>query len=404
MISWYHLTAGHLLQNMDALDWDRLNWHLPLITMDQAAGRPNPRWRDIISHSRLDAWWDPMRYQNRIERVQVPVLHLTGWYDDAQRATPMNFIAMTQRAESPEARRRQKMVVGPWPHALNSTSKLDSVDFGPEAIIDLDGLERRWFDRWLRDQPNGIDREPPVRLFAMGVNRWIDAADWPVPGTRFVRYFLRSHGRANTRNGDGRLSLEPPGREPPDRYVSDPANPVPFLTAPSFAQLGAAEDYAEVETRSDVLVYTTEAFDSETLVCGPLRVRLVAASSAPDTDFMVKVLDVWPNGYVQRLNDGMVRARFRDGWDAPRLIEPGRAYEYDIDAWNTCQALLPGHRVRLEIASSAFPKFDRNPQTGDSLGMNARIRTAEQSIFHDGARLSYLDLPVVDRQATAHER
>lgn len=397
MISWYHLTAGKVNQNMAAVDWAALNWHLPLLTMDEAAGRPNPRWREVISHSRLDGWWEPMRYQNRIERVAVPVLHVSGWYDDAQRATPMNFQAMTTRAESAVARRRQMMIIGPWPHAVNSTAKLGPLDFGPDAIIDLDGAERRWFDRWLKDEPNRIEREAPVRLFVMGANRWIEAGAWPVPGTRFVDYYLHSDGGANTRNGDGRLTLAPAtGDEPPDRYVSDPSDPVPFLTEPSFAQLGGPEDYAEVETRSDVLVYTAPAFTEETLICGPLEVRLYAASDAPDTDFMAKVLDVWPTGYVQRLNDGMVRARFRDGWTDPSPIEPGRAYRYDIDAWNTCQAFGPGHRLRLEIASSAFPKYDRNPNTGEPLGMSSATRVARQMIFHDAERRSYLRVPIVD--------
>lgn len=396
MISWYHLTAGRAMQNLRAVDWERLNWHLPLLTMDSAAGRPNPRWRDIITHARLDQWWDPTRYQNRLERVQVPVLHISGWYDDAQRATPMNFSGMRARG-APGARDRQRMVIGPWPHAINSASRLGEVDFGPEALIDLQGLEREWFERWLRPGAGSpaADTAPPVRLFLMGANRWMDAADWPVPGTRPTRYYLRSGGRANSLHGDGRLALEPPGAEPPDRYRYDPAHPTPFLTEPSFAQLGAAEDYRPVERRDDVLVYTSEPFREATAICGPLRATLFAASTARDTDFMVKVLDVWPGGYAQRLNDGMVRARFRHGMERPELIEPGRVYRYEIDAWNTCQLFRPGHRVRVEVASSAFPKFDRNPNTGGPLGLESALIVAEQTIYHDAERASYVELPVV---------
>lgn len=396
MISWYHLTAGRAMQNLRAVDWERLNWHLPLLTMDSAAGRPNPRWRDIITHARLDQWWDPTRYQNRLERVQVPVLHISGWYDDAQRATPMNFSGMRARG-APGARDRQRMVIGPWPHAINSASRLGEVDFGPEALIDLQGLEREWFERWLRPGAGSpaADTAPPVRLFLMGANRWMDAADWPVPGTRPTRYYLRSGGRANSLHGDGRLALEPPGAEPPDRYRYDPAHPTPFLTEPSFAQLGAAEDYRPVERRDDVLVYTSEPFREATAICGPLRATLFAASTARDTDFMVKVLDVWPGGYAQRLNDGMVRARFRHGMERPELIEPGRVYRYEIDAWNTCQLFRPGHRVRVEVASSAFPKFDRNPNTGGPLGLESALIAAEQTIYHDAERASYVELPVV---------
>jgi putative CocE/NonD family hydrolase len=393
MISWYHLTADHVMQNMNALDWNRLNWHLPLLTMDEAAGRPNHRWRDIILHSKLDDWWAPMRYQNQIDRVGVPVLHISGWYDDAQRATPMNFMAMRAKGATPEARDHQMMVIGAWPHAVNSSSKLGRLDFGPTALIDLTGLRAEWFGHWLagREAPAG----KRVRLFAMQTNQWFEADDWPIPGTKFVKYYLTSGGHANTSSGDGRLALEPPADAPPDRYRYDPADPTPFATEPSFAQLGGPDDYREIETRSDVLVYTAEPFREATLVCGPLTASISAASSARDTDFMVKILDLWPDGFVQRLNDGMVRARFRNGWERPELIEPNRVYRYDVDVWNTCQTFLPGHRLRVEVASAAFPKFDRNPNTGEALGTTTRMQAAEQTIRHDREHPSYVVIPIV---------
>ncbi len=385
MISWYHLTAGKVMQNMDAVDWDRLNWHLPLLTMDEAAGRPNPLWRDMITHSTRDQWWDPLRYQDRLERADVPALHITGWYDDTQRATPMNYVGMRTRAGTAAARDRQQLLIGPWPHAINSTRKLGRLDFGPDAVIDLLSTEVEWFDRWLKGKAAAMGKR--VRLFAMQANRWFEADDWPIPGTAFTKYYLGSGGRLTT--------TAPAPIERPDTYRYDPADPTPFLTEPSFAQLGGPDDYARVETRKDLLFYTTAPFKASALLCGPLTARIYAGSSATDTDFMVKVLDVWPNGYVQRLNDGMVRARFRNGWEKPELIEPGKVYTYDIDVWNTCQMVLPGHRVRVEIASSAFPKFDRNPNTGDPIGTSARLSVADQTIYHDRDRGSYVTLPLV---------
>jgi len=384
MISWYHLTAGHLNQNMDAVDWDRLNWHLPLLTMDEAAGRgPNPRWRDIITHSTRDGWWDPLRYQNQFEKVAVPALHITGWYDDTQRATPMNYTGMRTRAATPEARDRQQLLIGPWPHAINSTRKLGRLDFGPTAVIDLLGAEAAWFDRWLKDKaPSGLAKR--VRLFAMQTNRWFDADDWPIPGTTFTKYYLRANGA---------LAPAAPGDERPDSYRYDPADPTRFLTEPSFAQLGGPDDYAKAAKRKDLLNYTSAPFAKAILLCGPLSARIYAASSATDTDFMVKLLDIWPNGFAQRLNDGMVRARFRNGWDKQELIEPGRVYPYDIDVWSTCQTVLPGHRLRVEVASAAFPKFDRNPNTGAPIGISARMQPADQTIHHDQNRASYVVLP-----------
>ncbi len=389
MISWYHLTARNVMQNMDAVDWDRLNWHVPLLTMDEAAGRgPNPRWRDMITHSTRDAWWDPLRYQNQFDQADVPALHITGWYDDTQRATPMNYVGMRTRGATPEARDRQKLVIGPWPHAINSTRKLGRLDFGPTAVIDLFELQIDWFDRWLKGK-TPAKPDPRVHLFAMQTNRWFTADDWPIPGTVFTKHYLRANGR---------LTTTEPGDDPPDQYRYDPANPTPFLTEPSFAQLGGPDDYAKAALRKDLLNYTTARFTKPALLCGPISARIFAASSAVDTDFMVKLLDVWPNGYVQRLNDGMVRARFRNGWERPELIEPGKVYQYDIDVWSTCQTVLPGHRLRVEVASAAFPKFDRNPNTGEAIGMSARMQAADQTIYHDRARASYVVLPFAPPQ------
>ena len=192
-----------------------------------------------------------------------------------------------------------------------------------------------------------------------------------------------------------RCSTAEPASEPSDRYTSDPQHPVPFITEPTFAQIGGPDDYRPVERRDDVLVYSTDPLQEDTEVIGPVRVQLYASSSARDTDFMAKLLDVWPSGYAQRLCDGMVRARFREGMEQPALIEPGRIYAYTIDCWNTSQAFKKGHRVRLEIASSAFPKYDRNPNTGAPLGKSAEIKTADQTIYHDRDHPSHLVLPVV---------
>jgi uncharacterized protein len=397
-ISWYHFTAGHVLQNMDAVDWNKLYWHLPLLTMDEAMGRPNRLWKEEVEHSRLDSWWESTRYQNKYERVQVPVLNISGWYDDEQIGTPLNYIGVTTKGATPEIRRNQKLLMGPWPHAVNSTSKLGEVDFGPTGVIDMNAYWLRWLDYWLKGIDNGVMKEPPVRIFLMGQNIWTDENAWPIARTQGTRYYLHSNGHANTLSGDGTLSTVEPVKEPSDTYSYDPAKPVPFITDPSFAQIGGPDDYRQVEQRPDVLVYTSEPVAGDVEVCGPIRVKLAAASSARDTDFMAKLIDVWPNGFAQRLTDGMVRVRFREGMDKPSLIEAGRVYVYDLDLWNTCQVYLKGHRLRLEISSSAFPKYDRNLNTGEALGKTARMQTAEQKIYHEREHLSYVILPIVPRK------
>jgi putative CocE/NonD family hydrolase len=397
-ISWYHFTSGHVAQNMQAVDWKKLYWHLPLATMDDAMGRPNPLWKEEVEHSKLDAWWEPHRYQNKYERVRVPVLGISGWYDDEQVGTPLNFIGMTTKGADEKVRRSQKMLMGPWPHAINSTSKLGEVDFGSTALIDMNAYWLRWFDYWLKGIDKGLMQEPPVRIFLMGENVWRNESEWPLARTRWTKYFLHSNGRANTLSGDGTLSTTAPASEPADSYSYDPANPVPFITDASFAQIGGPDDYRKIEERTDVLVYTSEPVAEDLEVCGPVKVRLAAASSATDTDFMAKLLDVWPNGFSQRLTDGMVRARFREGMDKPALIQPGKVYAYDLDLWNTCQLFLKGHRIRLEISSSAFPKYDRNLNSGEALGKTTRMVVAAQKIYHDRDNQSYVVLPIVPRK------
>jgi len=395
-ISWHHFTSGHVLQSLDAVSWDKVHRHLPLWTMDEAAGRPLPFWREMFDHARLDEWWEPQRYQNKFERVRVPVLHISGWYDDEQIGTPLNFAGMVAHAATEEARRSQKLLMGPWPHNVASQpTKLGEVDFGLSAKTDLPATELRWYDHWLKGIDTGFMNEPPVRIFVMGANRWRDEHEWPLARARTVKYFLHGQGRANSLYGDGSLSPVEPAAEPRDRYTSDPERPVPFITEPTFAQIGGPDDYRPVERRDDVLVYTTEPVTEDTEVTGPVSVRLYAASSAPDTDFTAKLLDVWPDGYAQRLCDGLVRARFREGMERPSPIEPGRVYAYDINCWNTSQLFKKGHRIRLEIASSAFPKYDRNLNTGAPLGKSAEMKTAEQTVYHDRDHPSHVLLPVV---------
>lgn len=394
-ISWVHLTSGHLLQNMEAVDWAKLLWHLPLYTMDEAAGRPSQQWKDDIDHAELGPYWEPVRYQNKYDRVKVPILHISGWYDDEQVGTPLNFIGMTAASQPSAVRAGQKMLIGPWPHAINSVSKLGEVDFGPTAKIDMNGLWLRWFDYWLKGVDNGIMKEPPVRLFQMGADKWVNENEWPIARTNFTKFFLHSDGRANSLFGDGKVSPTPPAKEAQDTYAYDPAHPTPFITDPTFEQLGGPDDYRPIERRDDVLVYTSDPMQQDTLVCGPVRARIYASSSAKDTDFTAKFLDVWPTGFAERLSDGMVRARFRDGMEKPALIEPGKVYAYNIDLWNTCQMFLKEHRIRVEVSSSAFPKYDRNLNTGDVLGKTTRMQVAEQRIYHDEQHASYILLPLV---------
>lgn len=392
-LCWLHLVSGRVTQPMEAVDWEQVYRHLPLLTMDEQAGRIDPRWRAACEHPQLDEYWSPFCYQQRFAEIHLPVLHISGWYDDEQIGTPLNYCGMTTGAATAEARAAQRLLMGPWGHATNASSHVGEIEFGPSAVIDLPAEVTRWFDRWLR----GIHvLAAPVRIFIMGENIWRDEQEWPLARTQWTPFYLHSHGHANSRFGDGALRTMAPGStEPSDGYTYDPGSPTPFLTSPLSSQIGGPDDYTAIQRRDDVLVYITEPLAQDTEVTGPIHVDLYASSSAPDTDFMAMLLDVWPNGFRQRLCDGMVRARFRDGMDCPSLITAHQIYHYQINCWNTAQTFKAGHRICLQISSSAFPKFDRNLNTPAPPGQSSQFVCAQQRIYHDPKHPSAVVLPII---------
>ena len=393
-ISWFRLVDRHLMQSVDGVDWMEVYNHLPLETMDQAAGYSSPHWRATMQHTSRDEFWEPLRYQHRFAELDVPVFHVSGWYDDEQIGTPMNYAGMATGARTEATRQAQRLLMGPWGHAFNTTQKLGEVDFGRDALVDYERMTADWLDAVLGR--SGALPGAPVRLFVMGVNRWRDEMEWPLARTRFTDYFLHSNGSANSRYGDGALSTTPPaGEEPADVYTYDPARPVPFMTVPDSSQIGGPDDYSAIEQRGDVLCYTTDPLDADVEVTGPVRLRLFISSSAVDTDFTAKLVDVHPGGFCQRLCDSVLRARYREGVDRTVLMEPGQVYEIEIDLWNTSQVFLAGHRIRLEVSSSAFPKYDRNLNTGEDIGKGTRMVIAENRVWHDESRPSTLVLPVI---------
>jgi putative CocE/NonD family hydrolase len=399
-ICWHRMVDGRVLQHVDSIDWLRVYEQLPLLTLDEAAGFVGPHWREDLTHAPADEYWRPLRYQERLDEVDLPVMHVTGWYDDVQPGSLINFSRMIEVAPTDAARRAQRLVVGPWDHGLTRQRErfLGDVDFGPDATsFDLDEHELRWLDHYVRGIDNSADVDPRASLFVMGRNEWRTEDEWPLVRAADARYYLSSGGGANSRLGDGALLREqaPSAHEPPDEYVADPTSPVPFLTAASSAQIGGPDDYAEVELREDVLVYTTAPLETEVEVTGLVRLQLFASSDAVDTDFMAKLVDVHPNGFCQRLCDGMTRARFRRGLDREILLEPGAVERFDIDLWSTSHVFLPGHAIRLELASSAFPKYDRNLQTGEPLATAVAPSVATNRVWHTAAHPSRLVLPEV---------
>jgi putative CocE/NonD family hydrolase len=335
--------------------------------------------------------------------VRIPSLNVGGWYDCFLGGTLGNYRGMKERGGS-EAGRRPRLIVGPWAHGA-TTGMFPEQSFGTMADMDAFSLvtqQIRFFDRHLRGSEDGLDGEPPVKLFVMGANVWRDEADWPLPDTRYARYYLHSNGRASVSEADGILSLAPPGDEACDVYDYDPRDPVPTVGGQTFLpglRNGAnsgPRDQRPVESRPDVLCFTTPALERDTEVTGPVTLTLYAASSARDTDFTGKLVDVHPSGRAVILTEGILRARHRTAPSAPELLEPGTVYELRIDLWATANVFKAGHRIRLEVASSNFPRFDRNTNTGGDFDGD-EIVVAENRVYHDAGRPSHLTLPLIER-------
>ncbi len=361
-----------------------------------------PFYYDWVDHPAYDDYWQALDVSRAYERLDVAAFNIGGWHDIFLKGTIENYTGMRSRGPA-AVRDKQRLLIGPWNHGgMGGGNPIGTHDFGMRSTggaIDMDGMHLRWFDRWLRDTETDIDREPPVHLFVMGSNQWRDESEWPLARTDWQEWFLHSDGRANTLNGDGALSRESPATEPPDSYIYNPRDPVPTLggglCCNAVFTMGGAYDQRAVEARSDVLVYTTPPLDAPVEVTGPVKLTLHASTSAPDTDWTAKLVDVSPCGDARNLTDGILRARYRNSMTESELLTPGEVVAYEIDLWATSNTFLAGHRIRLEVSSSNFPRFDRNPNTGEQPGRSTEMTSALQTIFHSSEHPSRLTLPVI---------
>ena len=379
-------------------EWFR---HLPLKDWIGRLRETAPYFREYFEQELDGPYWWRLNLLRNLAGIKIPLFHVSSWYDIFLEGALNAYTAITERGGSDLARRNQKLLVGPWahirPYTRPTSGDTGDIDFGPEAAIELHDHLRRWFDYWLKDLDSGLMDEPPVYLFVMGDNRWRHENEWPLARTHYTRYYFHSGGAANTRNGDGVLSTAPPGEEPPDSYIYDPGDPAPTLRGNTLMIPHGVADQRPAEDRPDVLVYTSAPLERELELTGPITAQLFAASSAVDTDFTAKLVDVAPDGYARNLQDGIVRARYRTSARRPALITPGQVYEYKIDLWATSHVFQAGHRLRVEISSSNFPRFDRNPNTGAPLGEDDRLETAQQTVLHTAAHPSHILLPVIPR-------
>jgi putative CocE/NonD family hydrolase len=419
---WACTTTGHtdhreVLKTIDIYKFFR---QLPLITLAQNAGCGEAGFfDDIVTHYTHDEYWKSYGIHRDYSLFTVPSLLIGGWYDYYPEDTFATYKGLVDHAPSRAIARSHKVLIGPWGHHHGMSANANpgdinygesALDFGPDSNFEIQRYYREWFDRTLKGIKPPPTEDAPIRIFVMGTNKWRDENEWPLARTQFVRYYLHSGGKANTLYGDGTISRELPKQELPDKYTYDPDNPVPthggnLSVGPSpmlkdTIWAGPA-DQRIIEKRPDVLSYSSAPLEKDTEVTGPVILKLFAASSAPDTDFIGRLSDIYPDGRVINITEGVIRARFREKqyWEKPNLIKPGVIYEYTIDLQATSNVFMKGHRLRVDITSSDFPLWDRNLNTGHLPWLDTEIKKADQSIYHDGRKGSYLLLPIVPEKA-----
>ncbi len=381
----------------EGISYDKVLMHLPLNTMQKLVGRNAKFYKDWMAHPDYDDYWKKINAEEIFEKINVPAHTLGGWFDIFSQGTLRGYVGMSKKGKTETARKGSNIIIGAWGHGPSQTT--GDIDFGPCAMIDSNAVGVRWFDYWLKGIDNGLATEPPVKLFTMGTNEWKFEKEYPLARTQYVEYYLDSDGGANSYRGDGRLSWDKPSsNSATDKYTYDPDMPVPSTGGNNCCgtpTLAGPREQSNVESRNDVLVYTSDFLEEEVDVTGPVKFVLYASTDVRDTDFVARLIDVYPDGKAYNMAEGILRARYWKGLDQQELLEPGRVYKFEIDMVGTSVAFQEGHRIRVQIASSHFPQFDRNPNTGEPFGTDTSVKIAHHTIYHTKDRPSHILLPIV---------
>lgn len=393
MGGWAYAINGKQDQNVYLMD----PWHLPLADMPAAAGHPSKAYSEWMDHQARDEYWDRINVCHRYADIKVPALHWGGWYDVFLNGTIGGWQGMREQGPE-EVRDKQWLVISATDHELSPefTGRIGELELKDHGYAH-DRI-KAFMDHWLKGEDSGVVQGGRVRYFVMGANEWRAADEWPLPQTDYTKYYLHSGGSATSLHGDGILDTETPAEEPADQYTYDPRDPVTYWLGTVIWELAEhMEDRAEVERRRDVLVYTSAPLTQDLEVTGPVSVTLHAATSAPDTDFTAALVDVRPDGHAHLVQEGIRRARFRESDARESPVEAGAVYAYEIDLWATSYVFAAGHRIRLEISSSNFDRYDRNLNTG-RFAHDEEVGVARQTIHHSAAYPSCLTLPVIPPQ------
>ena len=371
----------------------------PKSAVNGAAAVVAPYYLDWLAHPSYDDFWKRISIEDHFGDIRVPALHTGAWYDIFLGGSLRNYLGIKAKGGSEEARNGQRLLVIIGGHA-GGGRKIGEVDYGPEAEKNEENdVTLAWYDFLFKGVQNSFAAGKPVKIFVMGVNQWREEDEWPLARARATKLYLHSDGGANSVKGTGSLSTTAPAKESADKYTYDPTNPAPTIGGPLCCDgdhlAPGPRDQRKVEERQDVLVYSTAPLEHDLEVTGPVRLDFFASSSAVDTDFTAKLVDVYSDGTAINLCEGILRARYRDSRESPTLLTPGQVYPLTIDLWATSNVFKAGHRIRLEVSSSNFPRFDRNLNTGEPAATSERMATATNIILHDSEHPSALLLPLI---------
>ncbi|RKY83041.1 hypothetical protein DRQ09_10690 [candidate division KSB1 bacterium] len=403
--------SGKVISKINERKYEKILKSLPVVDLDKKVfGKENPYWRKWIKHNINGGYWEKANFMDKLKTLDIPVFLQSGWFDGDGIGTKLNYLALKESKN-----KYIKMIVGPWGHTAQSSSRIGEHDFGEEAALDLQTRYLKWFDYWLKGIKNDILNEPLVQVFTMFSNKWLKADTYPLPQTRFTKFYINSKRGANTSKGDGTLTLSiPENGKKYDEYVYDPGDPTPYpeyyykseeevkkekehpIDVEEQAKKGKAFHNKVTDSRKDILVYQTEPLKKPITIAGPVSAVIYASTSAKDTDWFISFMDVNEKGEIFQLTRGAIRARFRNSTYKPEFLEKNKIYKYTIDLWHTGITFQKGHRIRIEISSALFPMFSRNLNTGGHNEIETNYVKAKQRIYHTKEYPSHILLPVVE--------
>ena len=393
-------------ESLKHFDQDTFFFELPIDTAMEKVSNTHPYYKGVMEHEQYDEWWSSYSLRDKYPEMAIPSLFITGWFDSLSNENFKLFNGWTKKAKTEDARSKTKLIIGPWSHQIapwgrvpmGKNGEYADRTFGKQALSDVIEMHMHWYDQRLKGIDTGVDEEAPIKLFVMGKNTWRDEYEWPLERTEWTKFYLSSAG--NAVDGGGGLHPEiKTSDQTSDSFIYDPGDPVPSLGSQyQTYDFCGPHDRSHIQRRPDVLTFTTDILTEDMEITGPISATIWASSDAKDTDFTATLTDLEPDGKAIALCEGIVRARFRNGTENPQMMVPGEIYKFEIDMWNTSNSFIKGHRIRIEISSSNFPRYNRNLNSGNPIASDIDITLANQTVYHGIQYPSYINLPVIPKR------